>query len=101
MVKVDLRQIMAILKSGEWVTDLRFIKADVAKNTGGTLVEIPKCRLARRQTNDMDNFLEKKTDINRPAQHNANFTVNVVMPNKEIRKLHPILITHLNNCQAI
>jgi type VI protein secretion system component Hcp len=41
------------------------------------------------------------TGNKKSAAHNDNFTINLEMENGQIRKVHPILIVSLNNCQAI
>lgn len=99
---IELKDAIKILESGQWCS-LRFITADVAKGSGGKVLEIPKCRIARRYINQQSSCVSTQHSISvfyRETNHALNFTRNVELPNKLIRKIHPILITHINN-QAV
>ncbi len=97
---IDLKDVLATIKTGAWVS-LRFFTADVLKGKGGKVIEIEKCRIARRELMQKDNtFTVSTTDLKKDPLHNQHFTINVELPNKQLRKIHPILITHLNN-QAV
>lgn len=81
-----------MLKCGDWV-QIRYITADVAKGCGGVVKDYPKVRWTAKQPTP-----NKSPAAQTKAQnHNQHFTLNVELPNKLIRKVHPILITHLNN----
>lgn len=100
---IELKDAIAILESGQWCS-LRFITADVAKGSGGKVLEFPKCRIARRYMNQHTNSISQQHSISsfyKEANHALNFTRNVELPNKSIRKVHPILITHINNHAVI
>lgn len=94
---LELREAIAIMESGEWFS-CRFITADVNKGTGGKVIELAKARILRGE-------LKKKTSVpgkhaaddSRDARHSFNVTRNLELQNKQIRKVHPILITHINN----
>jgi hypothetical protein len=101
----NLRQAIEILESGNWVS-LRFITANLAKGSGGTVMELARCRIARNKPtvpaislsqNNIPVTGEKKRNPN----HNANFTRNLELMNKQIVKVHPILITHINNTAVL
>lgn len=95
---LTLTEAVNILQSGDWV-GLRLITADVKKGTGGKVLDIPKCRIARGVAHaaaGKPSAAEIYTAGKNP-NHNLNFTRNVELPNKQLRKVHPILITHLNN----
>lgn len=81
-----------MLKSGDWV-QIRYITADVAKGCGGVVKEYPKVRL----TTKTESRSTSATAQTRAQNHSHNFTLNVELPNKLIRKIHPILITHINS----
>ena len=101
MVKATLKEIIDTIKTGAWCS-IRFIKADLDKGKGGEIVEIPKCRIARLRSDEPAAAVERKSSSDfKPANHNQNFTINIQLPNKQIRKIHPVLITHLNDLQAI
>jgi hypothetical protein len=100
---IDLKECINIIERGEWFGPLRFMTADVKKGSGGRVVEIHKARIARKHhpigsaiSNDNDHSPVVNSASKNP-NHNANFTRNIELPNKQIRKVHPILITHINN----
>lgn len=100
---LDLKEVVSIIHSGEWCS-LRFITANVKKGTGGKVIDLQKCRIARRQPAHDD--AEHKSSSITPAtkqrdpNHNLHFTRNVELPNKRIITIHPILILRINN-QAV
>lgn len=94
---IDLQQALSIIECGDWFGPLRFIKANLTKGSGGEVVEIAKARLCRRR----EKAIIAKSDYNKSANHHYHFTRNIELPNGEIRKIHPILITHINNNKVI
>jgi len=92
---------MAILKSGEWLS-LCCLTADLAKGSGGKIIQYAECRIARL-TLMVENKSDKvnKRGKSKSAEHNYNFTINLELKNGQIRKIHPILITHINNLPVI
>jgi uncharacterized protein YciW len=95
---LTLKEALAILEQGNWVS-LRLLTAHVAKGTGGKVLELAKCRIARRQpepgatgSKSASSHPEKKRDAN----HRLNFTRNVETQRRDIITIHPILITHIN-----
>jgi len=102
---IELKEAISILEQGSWVS-LRFITANLLKGSGGEVIELPKCRIARnREPQPSITPTEKKFAAGagqlKDPRHNLNFTRNVELPNKQIRKVHPILITHLNNQKVL
>ena len=98
---IDLKEALVILKSGEWLS-LRCLTADLVKEDGGKLIKYEECRIARKKgLNESKAATTGITDTERPANHNANFTLNLELKNGQIRKIHPILITHINNLQVL
>lgn len=98
MAAIELKEVMQIIKSGEWIKKLTCITANLSTNTGGQVLVLKNCRIARKETMaaaGMD--IVGASDITRDARHNFHFTVNLEMKNKQIRKIHPILITEINN----
>ena len=96
---VNLKEAVDIIQAGDWCA-LTFITADVKKGTGGKVIDIAKCRIARRRQTETSRpgvILIQSKDPN----HNFHFTRNMELPNKMIRKVHPILITHINNQPVI
>ena len=94
---LTLIEALAILESGEWCA-LRLFTANVGKGSGGKVLDLAKCRIARRHGSNLDSkpaasLPEKKREPN----HNLNFTRNVEMQNRDIITVHPILITHINS----
>jgi hypothetical protein len=102
MGKFDLKQVLAILKSGEVITSLKCFTANSALNKGGQILELKECRIARRQTMEQSGApTTGSTNVERTANHNQNFTVNMELRNHQIRKIHPILIFELNGTPVI
>ena len=103
---INLRQGLEILHSGNWCS-LRFITANVKKRTGGKVVELAKCRIARNKPVDVPaNAVEPApatgdTRKVKDPNHNLHFTRNVELQNKQLIKVHPITITHINNTSLV
>ncbi len=100
---INLKEALAILESYQWVS-LRFITADVKKGVGGQVIEIPKCRICRQLPQEQkaatDEPVTKSTSA-KQANHNLNFTRNIELPNRKIRCVHPVLITHINQISVL
>lgn len=103
MAKIDLKEALEIIRSGQWIKSLTCFTANLAKGTGGQLLELKNVRICRRRTLEESGIPTiGNTDIVRNPNHNYNFTVNLeVKGNKEIRKIHPILITQINGQQVL
>lgn len=103
MAKLNLKEALLLINSGNWIA-IRFITADVLKGTGGKVIEFSKCRIARnRLTNNknQNNVTENSDPKLKDHNHHLHFTLNMELPNKMLRKVHPILITHINNSQIL
>lgn len=97
---LTLKEAIRELESGQWCS-LRFITADVNKGSGGKVLELAKCRIARVRTNTTTAsspvpFADGAMGVSKNPNHGYHFTRNVELPNKQLRKVHPILITHFN-----
>jgi len=101
---INLRQCIEILQSGNWCS-LRFITADTNKGTGGKIIELAKCRIARNKPVNIPSIAAEPSAVTgnhgKDPNHNLNFTRNVELQNNTIRKVHPILITHINNTPVL
>lgn len=96
MAAIDLKEAINILKRGEWVS-LRFITADTRKGVGGKVIEFSRCRFSRKSSTKTASH-----EGNLKAQnHHLHFTMNVQLPGGQTRKLHPPLITHINNNEVL
>ena len=99
---ITVREALQILEGGDYCS-LRFITADIKRGASGKVIEIPKCRIARNHKfnkNELDTAVRTGSNGKNP-NHNLNFTRNVELPNHRIRKVHPILITHINNIAVL
>ena len=102
MEKLDLKQVMAIIRSGRWIKSICCLTADLTKNKGGEIIEYKNVRIARRQTMERrGTAVESTTGDHKDARHNFNFTINLELRNHQIRKIHPILIYEVNNLKVI
>ena len=98
---IILSESLAILESGQWCS-LRYITANTSKGSGGKVIELAKCKIARRQTGNTSgnkSAASFSTDGKDP-NHRYHFTRNIELQNKSIRTVYPILITHINQ-QAV
>ena len=105
-MELNLKRVIEIIEEGDWVA-LKFITANVNNETGGEVLEIPRCRIARKDFNEQVS-LDKTASVSVPASpgrkrdpnHNANFTRNIQLPDKSIITIHPALVFNINN-QAV
>lgn len=104
---MNLKRAIEIIDGGAWCS-LRYITADVKKGSGGKVVELEKCRVARKDLNATaknwtNHFIanSESTKEGKAANHHLHFTRNMALPNNQIRKAHLILITHLNKEEVI
>lgn len=100
---IDLSQCKSILESGDWVS-LSFITADVKRGNGGTVIELKRCRIARNRRPPSPTPIQGTwagDGGSRNPNHNYHFTRNLELPNKQIVKVHPLLIFQINNHQVI
>ncbi len=87
---------MEVIRSGDWC-EIKVLTADLVKNTGGSVLHLKKCRIARRATIEKSGgATNSSTGIIKSAEHNFHFTINVELNNGKIRKIHPILIFEIN-----
>ena len=96
---IELKEAINILKSGDWCR-LRFTTAHIKKGTGGQVIDLPKCRIARRQPAATAAGVGKSASSHtkkRDANHNGNATLNVELLNKSIVTVHIILILMIND----
>jgi hypothetical protein len=98
---IELKEAIDTIESGDWFA-IRFITADVLKGSGGKVIELAKARVARNRRKTQNS--KPKTQnlgVSRNPNHNLHFTRNLELPNKQIRKVHPPLITHINNLSVL
>src|ERR1043165_7573578 len=99
---LNLKEALEELHSGEWLS-LRCFTADVLKGTGGKVIEFVKCRILRSHPVNVPGAKESVATMAAPdgegkdPRHNIHFTRNVELQNRQIRKVHPILIQQINN----
>jgi hypothetical protein len=98
---MQLKDAIATLESGAWCS-LRVFTANVAKGTGGKIIELAKCRIFRNKPVDHPSSNATAITGKTKAQnHHLHFTRNVQLQNHQIIKVHPILITHINNLPVL
>ena len=100
MTPVELKEALILIKSGKWFS-MRCITADVQKGTGGSVLEFPKVRLSQRYSKTPPNPLKIALQKGKQPRHHVHFTMNMELPNGLIRKIHPALITHINNSAVL
>lgn len=100
---IELKDALQILESGDWC-HLCYITADEKKGTGGKVIELPKCRIARRQPAASAAGAGKSASLankKRNANHNLHFTRNVELFNKSILTVHVPLIYQINGVTVL
>jgi len=104
---IDLKEAISIIQSGDWCS-IHVLQANVNQGTGGKALVLSKVRISRRSYQpELGHKAAKATavkrEIQRNANHNANFTLNVETqgPNPEIITIHPPLIYKLNNQELL
>lgn len=101
---IVLPEALALLQSGQWCS-LRYITANTSKGSGGKVIELAKCKIARRQSEAVKSDSGNKSaaifsHVEKNPNHGFHFTRNIELQNKAIRTVYPILITHINH-QAV
>ena len=101
-MQISLKQCLKLLESGDWV-NIRYITADIIRKTGGKVIELSQCKiLKKKQVNvEVAAVYSYSSNVPRNPMHNEHFTRNVELPNGMIRKVHPILITHINGNEVV
>jgi hypothetical protein len=102
---IDLQQCISILEGGDWVS-LSFVTADALRGTGGLVIELKKCRIARNRQPKTSTSKNEPTNIRsgvlgKDPNHRYHFTRNLELPNKTLVKVHPPLIFSINNQQVL
>jgi hypothetical protein len=99
---LQLKDAMVLLESGAWLS-MRVLTANTAKKTGGEVREFAKVRIRKQQPQPASAQVEVAAPRNKQKtpNHHQHFTRNVETQAGEIIKIHPILITHLNNKQVV
>lgn len=100
----ELKEALEIIKGGDWL-QIRCITADLLKGTGGKVIDYPKVRFAKNRNPVAGSAAamvasQQNEKVKRNPNHHFHFTINLELPNKQVRKVHPILITHVNH-QAV
>ena len=101
MEKVQLKEAIAIIEKGDWLS-LRVLTGDVKTGKGGSVIDFLKIRIAKNRATGQKNVKISSESRNRKnPHHSANFTLNMELENRHIRKIHPPLITHINGKEVI
>jgi hypothetical protein len=101
-MSIDLKEILQTIHSGQWFA-CSVIQANQHKRTGGHLMHIKRCRLARRQPAEFERHTKEAgaSAKKRNPNHSYWFTRNVELPGNNIITIHPLLIVTLNNRPAV
>ena len=101
MNTIDLKETVALINKGQWLS-LRVITADVLKGKGGSVLDLPRVRKAKfHNTLQTHGHVKAITTKRKNARHHVHFTINMELENGLIRKIHPPLITHINDKRVI
>jgi hypothetical protein len=97
---ITLKQALEIIELGEWMS-LDVLTANINQGTGGKLLIISKCRLAKSRIGRqviIGASVSARTNVNsRDPKSNENFTRNIELTDKRIITVHPIHILQINN----
>ncbi len=100
MKALTIKESLELLYTGQWLS-ARYITADVTKGKGGTVMELPRCRVILKEPGGTHSNSQSGSRETKAQNHHENFTVNVELPNRLTRKIHIPLITHLNSIPII
>jgi hypothetical protein len=100
MQHYSLKEALNIVESGAWFS-LRFITANIAKGTGGKIVELAKVKLHSKPKLSNPTAQAAAGEKSKSQNHHLHFTRNVETQARQIIKVHPILITHVNNTPVL
>lgn len=97
----DLKKVVELIDGGKWLTDVGFVTANQERQTGGEVIVLKKCRLAkfRQPRPNQKRKAMSKADYGHDAKnplHSYHFTRNVELPNRDIKKIHPLLVFKIN-----
>jgi hypothetical protein len=106
MKSMSIVDCLQLLHAGSPVS-IRVITADAHRKKGGKVIEYASVVIYRKNpinhtatsTNEVTNSVADSTG--RSPNHNKHFTRNLLLPNNTIVKVHPILITHINNIEVL
>lgn len=94
---IDLKAAVAIMRSGAWFS-CAVVQCDLTRKTAGKILQLPKVRIARLNTMMQSGAaIAGHTGFKKSAAHNENFTLNLELPNQQIKKIHPALVFRINN----
>jgi len=95
-----VKEALEILESGNWCS-LRLITANTAQRTGGKILELAKVRIKKQEPHQASVSPSPVTSKPKAQNHHQHFTRNVETQARQVIKVHPILITHINNTPVI
>lgn len=94
---IELKDALAIMRSGNWFS-CAVIQCDLTRKKAGKILQLPKVRIAKQKTMLESGAATTGITGNRvSAAHNENFTINLELPNQQIKKIHPALVFRINN----
>lgn len=93
--QINLSEALEIIESGNWFS-CEVLTANINQGTGGKLMTIPKCKIARNQSNSVGVRAARMLKESKKANHRENFTRNIELVNHNIITIHPILIHRIN-----
>lgn len=98
---ITLKEALEILESNAWCS-LRIITANLAKGSAGEVREFARVRITQRKPSQSVSAVTAPVNRNsKAANHHQNFTRNVETQANQIIKVHPPLITHINNIAVL
>ena len=96
-----MRELLEWMDSGRHFS-LTYVTADRKKGTGGDLVSIPRATKTGHRAKDGQKLTPAVIrQAAKNPNHSEHFTRNIVLPNREVRKVHIDLITHFNGKKVL
>ena len=103
MTAPDLKSVLQTIHSGAWFS-CSVVNANRHKGTGGTIVHIKRCRIARKQLAEFETAMHQYEALPAPQRnpgkdprHSLHFTRNLELPGNNLYKIHPLFVLKLNN----
>jgi len=99
---IDIQEILTYMETGQHFS-IQYVAADRKRGKGGQLVYFPKAIKTQIEAKEGSKITSKVIRLNqsRSPNHSDHFTRNIVLPNREIRKVHIDLIIRFNGKKVL
>ena len=97
---ITLSNAMNIIKSGA-TFDIEYCSFDEKRNKGGDKISLKNCRILSVKNEFNKNKSFDNNSISKMPNHWINDTINIMLANSEVSKIHVHLIEKLNKYEIV